>query len=176
VAGHVGPIDDAQHPRGPSALADRFDWQRERRGAGDVTEKNHPRAVGDSLPEGLHPGGGIRDGQRQGLPHIPRADLAADEAPGALHSAVLVIRGEDLIRRAQVQTAGHHIDGGRGIGDVHYVVRGDAQIGGQLGPGVRQQGGRLSAEKGHRLSLQLTLPRLVRLRRPGAGTPQRSHD
>jgi hypothetical protein len=62
VAWHMGPIHDAQYPRGMDAVANRFHWQRECCGAGDVTEKNHPRAVGDPLPEGLHPGVGIRDG------------------------------------------------------------------------------------------------------------------
>lgn len=174
VAWRVSPVHDAQHASGTGAVADRCHRQRERRGAGDVTEKNHPRAVGDPLPEGLHPGVGIRDGQREGLPHIPRAGLAADEAPGALHGTVLVIRGEDLVRRAQVQTAGHHVDRGRGIGDVHHVVRGDAQVGCQLGPGVCQQGGRLPSEKGHRLQLQRPLPRLVRLEDRARARPKRA--
>src|SRR5262245_21128463 len=163
VAWRVGTVHDAQHPSGTGAVADRFHRKRESSGTGDVTKKNYFRPIGDTLPEGLHPGVGICDGQRDGLTHIPCASLTAEEAPGAIHGAVLVIRGEDLVHRAQWQTAGHHVDGGCGIGEIHHFVGCDSQIGRQLRPGVHQQCGSLPPEKGHRLPLQGPLPSLVRL-------------
>jgi hypothetical protein len=74
-----------------------------------------------------------------------------------------VIGGEDLVMRTQSETAGHHGDGSRRIGEIDDFVGCRSEVGCQLRTGVRHQCGGLSPEKGHRLPLQLTLPGLVGL-------------
>src|SRR5215510_1560280 len=163
MAWGVGAVNDAQQPGGTRAAADRFHRKREGRGAGNVTEKNDLRLLGNPVPEGLHPGVGVSNWERDGLPHVACTGLVTDEAPGAIHGPILVIGGEDLVMRTQSQAAGQHIDGGRRIGEIDDFVGRRSEVGCQLRTGVRHQCGGLSPKKGHRLPLQLTLPGLVGL-------------
>src|SRR5262245_41721512 len=77
----VGAADDAQQPGGTRTAADRFHRKREGRGAGNVTEKNDLRPLGDPVPESLHPGVSVSNWERDGLPHVACASLVTDEAP-----------------------------------------------------------------------------------------------
>src|SRR5215831_15229227 len=116
LAWGVGTVDDAQQPGGTRAAAEGLHRKRQGSGAGDVTEEDDLRPLGNPAPECLHEGIGISDWERDGLTHVACPGLATEKVPGAIHRSILVIGGEDLVLWTQLQAARYHVDGGCWIG------------------------------------------------------------
>ena len=94
-------VHDGQDARRPRALAD-LGYRKDHRGrAGDVSDEDDPRPLGDAGPETLDEIGVRRDGQGDRPLDITGADLAADVAPGAIQRAVFVVGRQDFVAGSQ---------------------------------------------------------------------------
>src|SRR4030042_5329601 len=105
VAGRVRAVDDDEQAGLPRPAADLGDREGQRRWAGDVAQEDEARAFADAAPEGLDDGLGALDRQPDRLADVPGASLCAQESPGAIQGAVLVICRQHLVARAEGQAA-----------------------------------------------------------------------
>ena len=136
------------------------DGKDECRGRCDVAGKDHPRARRDG---GHHPIDKRRSVKRQRDLDAPdhRAGTGADMLPGGVASAVLVVGGQHLVAGLQAQRLRHRVDARGGIGQEDQIGSLRTQAACQPLPRLGQQRRRASAEKGHRVALELELPMLV---------------
>ena len=104
-------------PAASGPLADGLHRQAKRRRRSDVAEKDQPGAGRHAGPELLQDRLGRNGRQRNRLVDIVRAGLAADEFPGLVARAVLVVGGQHLVPRPQRQRAGDHVDAIGGVGN-----------------------------------------------------------
>ncbi len=163
LAGSVGPIHHSEDARLPGPLTDGLHRQDEGRGRGDVAQEDHPGPGRDSLPEGLHQLPWLLDGQGQRLMHQASPPLTAVEAPGPFRSPVLVVGGEHLVPRLEIQGAGHDVHPESGVGHEDQVVLRRAHVRRQGAPGLGELMGQATDQEVHWLGLQLPLPGLVAL-------------
>ena len=91
--------------------------------------------------------------------------MLGDERPRPFQRPILVIGGQDLVASLQRQRPSHDIQCGGDVADIHHVVMPSAQILCQRCPRVGEQTSAAAAQKFHRLTLELGLPRLVALER-----------
>ncbi len=180
LTGHVRAVDDRQDAGFAGAGANLLDRQDHRRAGGDVREEDRAGAVRDAVPERLDDRLATRRRQRDRLVDVAGAGLGAKVIPRHVQRAVLEVGRQDLIARLQRQRAGDHIEAGGGVGDECEVVWIGIEIGADPAAGGVEQRLLPSLYEGHRLPLQLALPRLPDLehgpRRGAERTVIEKHD
>src|SRR5205807_2550563 len=102
------------------------------------------------------------------------AALLADELPGPVERAVLVVRGQDLVPRPEGQGPGHHVHAGGGVGHVDDVIWGRAEERRERLARLPHQIAEPVVEELDGLPFEFQLPALVGIEhRPRAG-PERA--
>src|SRR5690606_22403234 len=92
------------------------------------------------------------------------AGMPTIEAPGAIHSPILVVAAQDLVAWLELERTGDNVDAVGGIGHKDNVLLYSAEVAGQHLPRLFQQFGYTAPQKDHRVGCQLTLPLLIDLK------------
>src|SRR5581483_10224291 len=98
---------------------------------------------------------------RKLLDHEPRTGLLADEAPGALERAVLMVGGQHLVALAERERPDRDVQRVRDVREVRDLVGVGAQVLGEGGARLGDQPRPAPSEERDRLPFDLALPRLV---------------
>ncbi len=174
LAGGVGAVDDRDDPALAGAPEEAGHRKDDRGGRGDVADREDLRPGRDRRPDRLDErvSGIDWDGDRP--PHVTRAALGADERPGAVDGAVLVIGREHLVAGPEAYRPRHGVERGGRVREEREVVRVGAHELAERGARRPHQPLATPAQEFDRLALQLALPGLIPLEHRPRARPERA--
>ena len=158
LAGGVCAVDHRIDAGGAGARQQGLNGQAQRRGRGDVAEKEDARPFVYASPERFDERCSIAArlvGHGEGAAHVARACACADSLPGVAASAVLMICRKHLVTRLQVglERACGDIDAHSGVGDKGDVIGLGIEQPSQGGAGLGHQRWQVGLEEGDGLAL-----------------------
>lgn len=99
---NMSTVNNCDDPCLTRSATNFFDWEDQRRRAGNMAEKNNLGLGCDCRPESFHKLFFCDEWQKNGLLSINCPSLFTHKAPGSVHCTVLMIGSQDFIARLQV--------------------------------------------------------------------------
>jgi hypothetical protein len=157
-ARRVGAVDERVDAALGQAGDDLRDGKDEPGWARHVTDHGQPRPVRGALEDRVGHLARLRDGQRDVGHDHARPRSVRDVADRVDARVVLVVSGQDLVARFEVEAAQDRVDAGRGVGDESQVVGVGVDEFGQRGARVVEMTFELSVHEPDRVALHARAP------------------